>query len=483
MNVCYVASEVVPYAKTGGLADVSGALPKYIARAGHDVRVFMPAYKSIEWTKNEIALIPGLERIALELGGESIVYSVASAVLPKSNVRVYFIDCPRFYHRDTIYTDSADEHMRFALLCRATLDVCQRMAWAPDVFHCHDWQTALIPFLLRTQYAWDRLFQRSKTILTIHNIGYQGIFPVSAIDALGLGAWRQMFYQDDVRAGVLNYLKTGIVYADVLTTVSRTYAREIQTAEYGSGLHGLLQSRAGALVGIVNGVDYDEWSPEKDKLIAHHFSVDDIGGKELNKQALHRTMRLHYDANVPTLAIISRLTSQKGFDLLPDALNPIITQQNIRLGVLGSGEPRYERYFERLQSSSGGKVVFYKGFSNELAHVIEAGADIFLMPSHYEPCGLNQIYSLRYGTVPVVRQTGGLADTVQQYDPNTGRGNGFVFAQYQARSLRTAIETALRYYYHKPHWSRIVRNAMMQDWSWEHQVKEYLALFEGLVRR
>ena len=481
MKICYVASEVVPYAKTGGLADVSGALPKYVAAAGHDVRVFMPAYKSISWDRHNITALPGMQNIPLKLGAETITFSVAIATLPDSALPVYFIDSPRFYHRDAIYTDSADEYLRFALLCRATLEVCQRMAWGPNVFHCHDWQTALIPFLLRTQYAWDRLFHGARTVLTIHNIGYQGIYPASAIDALGLGGWRQMFYQEDLQNGIVNYLKTGILYADILTTVSRTYAREIQTAEYGSGLHTLLRSRSGALVGIVNGVDYNEWSPEKDELIPHAFSAEDLEGKEKNKQALLSTLGLSYDPRVPVLGIVSRLTSQKGFDLLPDALGPVIAQHNVRVTVLGSGETRYERFFERLQQSGGGKVTFYKGFSNELAHLIEAGADIFLMPSHYEPCGLNQIYSLRYGTVPVVRRTGGLADTVQQYDPNTGRGNGFVFESYEAGELRRTIEAALYFYHQKPHWRRIVSNAMAADWSWEHQVKEYLALFERLA--
>jgi starch synthase len=482
MRICYVASEVVPYAKTGGLADVSGALPKYVAAAGHDVRIFMPAYKSIAWAKYGITAVEGMQNIPITFGSDTFTFSVATATLPGSNCPVYFIDAPRYYHRESIYSDSADEYMRFALLCRATIEVCQRMSWGPDIFHCHDWQTALIPFLLRTQYAWDRLFHGARTVLTIHNIGYQGIYPVSAIDALGLGGWRQMFYQEDIQNGIVNYLKTGIIYADVLTTVSRTYAREIQTAEYGSGLHTLLRSRAGALVGIVNGVDYDEWSPEKDRLIPHHFSANDLEGKQKNKRALLETLGLAFDPNVPTIGIVSRLTSQKGFDLLPDALGPIIAANNIRVTVLGSGETRYERFFERLQGTAAGKVTFYKGFSNELAHLIEAGADIFLMPSHYEPCGLNQIYSLRYGTVPVVRRTGGLADTVQQYDPNTGRGNGFVFERYDAASLRRATEAALYFYYQKPHWQRIVANAMAADWSWEHQVKEYLALFERLGR-
>jgi starch synthase len=483
MRICYVASEVVPYAKTGGLADVSGALPRYIADAGNDVRVFMPAYRTIEWWKHDIAHLDGMRDLSVDLGGETIAFSVASGTLPGSNCPVYFIDAPRFFHRDTIYSDSADEYLRFALLCRATLEVCQRLGWGPEIFHCHDWQTALIPLLLRTQYAWDRLFHGARTALTIHNIGYQGIFPASAIDALGLAPWRQMFYQEDLQRGIINYLKTGILYADVLTTVSRTYAREIQTPEYGSGLHALLRSRAGALVGIVNGVDYDEWSPEKDAHIPAHYSLDDLAGKRADKRALLETLGLPYEPNVPTLGVVSRLTAQKGFDLFPDAIAPVVASNDVRLVVLGSGEPRYERFFERLQQSHPEKVTFYRGFSNELAHLIEAGADIFLMPSHYEPCGLNQIYSLRYGTVPVVRRTGGLADTVQHYDEATGTGNGFVFEHYDAGGLRFAIGESLRLYREPEHWRRIVRNGMSADWSWEHQVKEYLALFESLTRR
>lgn len=479
-RICFVSSEVAPFAKTGGLADVSGALPKYIAEEGYEVRVFMPFYASIDTSRHEFHVVEFLRDIPLSFGHEWLTFNVVTTRLPNSRVDLYLIDCPRLYHRSSIYTDDADEYLRFALLSRAALECCQRMGWSPDVVHCNDWQTALIPLYLRTLYSWDRLFADTRTILTIHNIAYQGVFSSGVIRALELADHADMFSIDDLRAGIVNFMKTGIFYADILTTVSRTYAHEIQTPEYGAGLEEFLRRRSDALYGIVNGVDYNEWSPERDRLIPCNYTIDDLEGKEEDKRYLMERLELAYDPDVPLLGIVSRLTAQKGFDLFFDIMAPMLRLHNIRLAVLGSGEEKYESFFASLQAIFPGVVCFYQGFQNQLAHLIEAGSDIFLMPSQFEPCGLNQIYSLKYGTLPVVRRTGGLADTVEHYDPATGRGTGFVFEHFTAEGLRWGMEQAIIAWHDRATWRHIMRNAMLQNYSWEVQVKEYVRLYQGL---
>ncbi len=481
MNVCFVASEVVPYAKTGGLADVSGALPKYLARYGCDVRVFLPLYNMVDTRKYDLRPVDSMQRIGLQFGGRWIHFSVWGGTLPDSNARVFLIDCPELYHRGSVYTDSADEYLRFALLSKAAIECCQRMGFAPDIMHCNDWQTGLIPLMLKTIYSWDRLFSRTRTVLTLHNVAYQGVFSASTIDVVGMGEYRQRFDNDDLRYGIVNWMKTGIFYADAITTVSKTYAQEIRTAEGGAGLDRFLRQRGGAVMGIVNGVDYNEWSPEKDAFTKYKYSINDLSGKEANKQHLLQRVNLTYDPAAPVLGIVSRLTDQKGFDLMFDTIDQVLSRRNIRLVVLGSGDDRYERFFSGVQTRHPGKVCYYKGYSNELAHLIEAGADIFLMPSRFEPCGLNQIYSLRYGTVPVVRKTGGLADTVQQFDPTTGNGTGFVFRRFSPKELYWAIEFAIHTWHNRPVWRQIMRNGMRKNYSWEAQVQQYLRLYLRLT--
>jgi starch synthase len=479
-RICFVSSEVAPFSKTGGLADVSGALPKYVAGGGYDVRVFTPLYSTIDTSKYEIHTVDYLRDVPLRFGDEWITFTVRTAKLPGSDVDIYFIDSPRFYHRGSIYTDDADEYLRFALLSRAAIECCQRMGWGPQVFHCNDWQTALIPLYLRTIYNWDRLFAGSRTVLTIHNIAYQGVFSAGIIRSLGLAGHESMFDRGDLGGGRVNFMKTGIFYTDVLTTVSDTYAREIQTPEYGAGLHDLLRGRSDALIGVVNGVDYNEWSPERDRLIPHNYSIDDLSGKEKNKEYLLHNLKLPYDPTAPVLGIVSRLTAQKGFDLFFDILAPILYTHNIKLAVLGSGEERYESFFTGLHHQFGDKVCFYRGFQNTLAHLIEAGSDIFLMPSQFEPCGLNQIYSLKYGTIPVVRKTGGLADTVQPYNRATGEGTGFVFEHFTSQGLRWGMEQAIATWHDREAWRRLMRNAMSMNYSWEVQALRYFRLYEGL---
>ena len=480
LSIAFVSSEVAPFAKTGGLADVSGALPKYLGERGHDVRVFMPFYSTVDVSKGDFRFVDYLRDVPIRFGGETITFNVVVTKLPGSHVDLYMIDAPRLYGRGKIYTDDRDEYLRYAFLSRAAIECCQRMGWSPEIFHCHDWQTGLIPLYLKTVYNWDRLFDRTRTILTIHNIAYQGVFSSEIIDHIGLEPHRRLLDQDDLSAGIVSYMKTGIVYADIITTVSETYAREIQTPEYGSGLERLLRLRSGSLIGIVNGVDYNEWSPEKDHLIPRNYSIDDLSGKEVCKQNLMSRMDLSYDPSHPLLGIVSRLTSQKGFELLVDILVPLLESYPIRVAILGSGEPKLERFFSEVMARYRDRVCFYRGFQNQLAHMIEAGADIFLMPSRYEPCGLNQIYSLRYGTIPVVRKTGGLADTVRNFDPNTREATGFVFEHFTPAGLAWASESAIKTYYHRDSWRKLMRSAMSEDFSWEKQVGRYESLYHAL---
>jgi starch synthase len=356
------------------------------------------------------------------------------------------------------------------------------MGWGPQIFHCHDWHTSLLPIYLQTVYSWDRLFESSRTVLTLHNLGFQGVFPSQALADLDLQDHANLFYQEDLQAGRINFLKTGLLYASVITTVSQTYASEIQTSEQGMGLEGLLRQRRDSLIGIVNGVDYEEWSPDRDPLIPHTFSVDTLDGKRRNKRALLERMKLDPDLETPLLAIVSRLTSQKGFDLLFDTLPPALASGRARLVALGSGEERYAEFLQWLQSTFPGRAAFHRGYSNELAHLIEAGADIFLMPSRYEPCGLNQMYSLRYGTVPIVRKTGGLADTVQSYHPELDMGTGFVFEHFTPTGMGWALDLALRTFRDKPEeWRKMQRRGMEQDFSWNRQGRVYEQLYDKIL--
>jgi starch synthase len=359
--------------------------------------------------------------------------------------------------------------------------MCQRMQFAPDIFHCHDWHSALIPLYLKSRYAWDRLFATTRTVLTIHNIGYQGIFDAGVIGDLGLAHAMHDLHHADLASNQINFLKTGVLHADFLTTVSPTYAKEIQGDEYGMGLQDLLRSRSDRLVGILNGVDYNEWNPDTDALIPQTYSRNRLAGKETCKRVLLEDLNLDLATGKPLAGMVTRLTSQKGIDLVQEAMPTLLRESAFGLVVLGSGERRYEAFFHRLQQDFPGRVSFHRGFDNRLAHRIEAGCDLFLMPSRYEPCGLNQMYSLLYGTVPVVRHTGGLADSVHMYDPETATGNGIVFRHYDEAGLRWAVTTTLQLYADRAVWRRIMRNGMAANFSWERQGQQYVDLFQRLA--
>ncbi|TDI37259.1 MAG: glycogen synthase [Acidobacteria bacterium] len=459
LRIAFLASELTPFAKTGGLADVAEALPRTLGKLGHDVRVFVPLYGSIDFAAH------GLERVEVSTEG----FALRKGVLPRSRVPVYFIDAPRFFAREAIYTNDEDEPFRFLFFCRAVIEACQHLAFPPEVFHLNDWQTALVPLLLKKA----RLFDSAKTLLTIHNLAYQGVFSADVANAIGAR---------ESKDGIVNFLETGLVHADLLSTVSPTYAEEIQTPEQGYGLDALLRRRRDELVGILNGVDYETWSPAKDTLIPFRYTEKNLDGKEQNKKALLKELSLSQLEDVPLVGMVTRLSAQKGLDLLVEALPELLSRESFTLVLLGTGEAPYEEFFASLQEHYPDRVCFYRGFHNPLAHWIEAAADMFLMPSRYEPCGLNQMYSLKYGTAPIVRKTGGLADSVKLFDPATGEGTGIVFEHFTADGLRWALGTALELYRDRPSWRRLVANGMAQDFSWERQAEAYVAIYRRLLQ-
>jgi starch synthase len=483
LKICYAAAEVAPLAKTGGLADVAAALPASLERLGHDVRAFFPLHAQVRLAGREAWPVDFIRDVPIELGGRRRSFTAWTTRLPGSGLSVHLIDCPELFHRDGVYTNGADEGLRFAFFSRAVIESCQRMGFAPDVFHCNDWHTALVPLLLHTVYEWDALFARSRTLLTIHNVGYQGRFPASTVDELGLGAWRSRFEGPELRAGRVGFLRTGVLEADVVSTVSPTHAREIQTPEYGMGLEDVLRARSSTLVGILNGIDDRTWDPANDRLIPHPYSAAEPAGKAKNKEHLLGQLRLAPAPRAPLVGVVSRLTPQKGFELCFDVLPALLAQRDVRLVALGSGERVYEEFFAGLQARFPDRVCFHRGHNEELAHVIEAGSDLFLMPSRYEPCGLNQMFSLRYGSIPVVRKTGGLADTVRPVESANGRGTGFVFEHFTTQGLGWALGTALATWEDRATWGRLVRNAMAEDFSWDRQARRYVELYDWMLGR
>ncbi|HXY76632.1 MAG TPA: glycogen synthase [Steroidobacteraceae bacterium] len=479
-RICLLASEVEPLSKTGGLADVAGALTKYFHGAGHDVRLFTPLYDSIAAGALEREMVSGLESVPLRVGPHRFLFAVQRTELA-GGAPVYLIDCPSLFARGAIYTSAPDEHLRFIAFTHAALLACQRLSFPPQVLHCHDWHTAFGPLLLRTRWQGEPLFAPTRSVLTIHNIGYQGIFPAEKIADVGVGDREELFYPPDLVAGHINSLREGVLHADALTTVSPTYAREICTAEYGMGLEDTLRARSDALTGILNGVDYDEWDPRRDRYLPHHYDAARLAVKRELKAMFLERLQLAPAPHVPLAGIVSRLAAQKGIELIVAALPRVLAARPLQFVALGSGEAKYEQALASLEQDFPGRVVFRSGYDDELAHWIEAASDLFLMPSRYEPCGLNQMYSLRYGTVPIVRRTGGLADSVEHYDPQSGQGTGVLFNDFDAPALEWALNRALDLYSAPEQWLRLMRNGMRQDFSWEHQGAEYVRLFAHLT--
>ncbi len=473
MRILFVASEGLPFSKTGGLADVVEALPKALAALGHEVAVVLPRYRG---TKASTVVVPSL---TIPMGERLRFPAVADGTL-LAGVRYYFVDDPAYFDREQLYgekgKDYPDNGERFSEFCRAVIEIAKRV-WPPDVIHCHDWQTALIPVLLRTQYADDPLLGGVPVVFTVHNMGYHGLFPPAILQQIGVPA--KLFNPDGLEFfGNVNLLKGGLVYSNYLTTVSRKYAQEIQTAEYGYGLDGVVRSRASHLRGILNGVDYTQWSPENDAFIAARYSASNLTGKRTCKQDLLRQFKLPLEnLKRPLVGIVSRFADQKGFDLIAEQAENLM-KEDLVMAALGAGEPKHEQLFRELAARYPSRVGVKIAYDNVIAHKIEAGADIFLMPSRYEPCGLNQIYSLRYGTVPVVRATGGLDDTIENFDLQKGAGTGFKFEDYSGAALAGCLHRAVEMYSNPKIWQRIQLNGMAKDFSWNASAAEYGKLYE-----
>jgi starch synthase len=481
LAIALLSSEVAPLSKTGGLADVVAALGKLLHAEGHDVRLFTPLYGSIDRAAARAVPVAGLEALPLSVGAHAYHFALLRGELPGSGAPLFLIDCPALYRRPSLYTTDPDEHVRFIGFTRAVFAVCQRLRWAPRLLHCHDWHAGFAPLFLRSSYAKEPLFAATRTLLTIHNIGYQGIFAAADIADLDLGADAYLLHQDDLKAGRISALRQGILYADAITTVSPTHAREICTDEYGMGMQDSLRARAAALSGILNGVDYDVWDPRRDHYLPQHYDPQRMQVKAALKRVFLRHLGLTVAPEVPLAGIVSRLAPQKGIELMYEALPRVLHARPLAFVALGSGEAPYEDFFTRLAADFPGRVVFRRGYDDELAHWIEAACDLFLMPSRYEPCGLNQMYSLRYGTVPVVRRTGGLADSVQHYDEKSGSGTGVVFNDFDPPALTWALNTALDLYARRAAWARLRANGMQQNFSWERQGAQYVELYRRLI--
>lgn len=459
LKVLMASSEVVPFSKTGGLADVVGSLPLALHKLGVDIRVVTPRYKSVKIYGNEGRL--------------------------NNDVPVYFIEHEGYFMRDNLYgemgVDYPDNLDRFAFYSRRTLEILKDIDIKPDIIHCNDWQTALIPVYLKTIFKDDRFYKDIKTAFTVHNIGYQGIFSKEEFPKAGL-PWELFSINGLEYYDKVNLLKGGLIFSDVITTVSPTYAKEIQTREFGFGLDGVLAQRKDALYGIINGVDYQEWNPSKDAQLKHHFSATKIDGKYKEKKALQKEAGLKEDTQIPLIGMISRLADQKGLDLIAKIIEPLLNL-DVQFVLLGTGEEKYHILFERIKKKFSKKTSVNLRFDAMLAKLIYAGSDMFLMPSRYEPCGLGQLIALRYGTIPIVRKTGGLADTIVDYEPKTNRGCGFVFERYDANELLNAIKRALVFYKDKDIWRKLVLRAMRCDYSWEASAKKYIELYGTILEK
>ena len=479
LRILLISSEVEPFAKTGGLADVAGALPQALATLGHDVRVLMPKYRGVERHGTLRTAVP---RVRVPVGDRTTEGALLEGRLGHA-VPVYFLAHDHYYDRPALYGtgqgDYLDNCERFIFFCRGALEALRALGWTPHVIHANDWQSGLVPVYLETLYKDDPALGEVGTLFTIHNLAYQGVFWHFDMPLTGLG-WDLFTPAGLEFYGKLNFLKGGLVFADVLNTVSKTYAQEIQTAEFGCGLEGVLQYRRADLHGVVNGIDVAAWDPATDRDLTKPYSAEDLAGKAACKQALAQELGIEADG-APIIGIVSRLAAQKGLDLVLEAL-PELVDAGFELALLGAGEPGLETAFGEAARASRGRIAIRTGFDNALARRIYAGADMFLMPSRYEPCGLGQMISMRYGTIPIVRRTGGLADTVVEARPARRTGTGFGFAEPTARALLEAATRALAAYREPALWRQLQRNAMAQDFSWPASAREYVALYRKAAK-
>ncbi|MBN1395383.1 MAG: glycogen synthase GlgA [Pirellulales bacterium] len=487
MNILFASSEAVPFSKTGGLADVCGALPIELARLGHSPTVILPAYRKTRYCGQPIEPL-GVDFI-VPIGSKMVAGHLLKSVMPGGQAPVYLIEQDQYFDRDELYgadgKDYVDNCERFVFFSRAVLEAIRLLDLKVDVLHANDWQTGLTPAYLKIEYRKLARYQNIASLLTIHNLAYQGQFWHWDMLLTGLDwryfNWRQMEFH-----GHLNLLKTGMVFADSISTVSPRYAQEIQTSPQGCGLEGVLQHRREVLSGILNGIDANQWNPKTDPHLAADYDADSVDqGKPICKAALQKELGLPRESHVPLLGIVGRLADQKGFDLTIEVMQRWVRNEDAQWAILGTGEPKYHKALEKLAERFPGKAAVRLEFSIPLAHRIEAGADMFLMPSRFEPCGLNQLYSLRYGTVPVVRATGGLADTIVGYDPQAPNpaANGFSFQEYSPLALDEALRRACDAYRRPEIWRQLVATGMKQDWSWGHSAKEYVELYEKTIER
>lgn len=480
MHIITITSEAVPFAKTGGLADVAGTLPLSLARAGERVTIIMPFYgKIIKHSK--FGIRPTGKKVAAQMGdwrltGDVLTYQI------NPNTDVYFISQPAFFDRTELYQtkdgDYPDNAERFVFFSRAAIEAMLLLKLKPDIVHVHDWQAALIPVFLKSHYKDRKEFSRTRTLLTIHNMGYQGIFPVDDMRLTGLG-WEYFTFDKLEFWGKLNFLKGGIVFADAINTVSKKYAEEILTLEYGCGLEGALAHRKSDLSGILNGISYDEWNPQGDPFIPKNFGPRDTSGKAICKRQLQEHFNLPLKPTTPLIGLIGRLTIQKGFDILAEAIDDLV-RLNVQFAILGTGEAKYEEMLREAAVRHPSNVGLATAYDNALAHLIEAGSDMFLMPSRYEPCGLNQMISLKYGTIPIVRATGGLDDSITDVG-DSPNGNGFKFTGLEPSDLVVAVDRAVAAYKNPALWSKLVANAFLCDFSWTRSAGEYIKLYKRLL--
>ena len=475
MKVLFAVSECVPFVKSGGLADVAGALPKELNRLGNDVRVILPKYSLIaEKFRDKMVKV---DEITVSVGWRQQYCGIET--LKYEGITYYFLDHEYYFYRDSLY-GHYDDGERFSFFCRGVLDALKAIDFQPDIIHSHDWHAGMINFLLKEEYVQDDYYNQIKTVFTIHNLQFQGIFPYDILhDLLNIDVenfWKVEFH------GHVNFMKAAIVASDSITTVSPTYKDEIQTAYYGERLDGLLRSRKSSLVGIVNGIDDTLYNPATDKEIEEPYTVKTLSKKAKNKAALQSAFGLPVEEDIPLISMVTRLTKQKGFDLVKRVLDEALSK-DIQMIVLGTGEKEFEDYFKHMEWLYPNKFKAYIGFDETLAHRIYAGSDMFLMPSKFEPCGLGQLIALRYGTIPIVRETGGLNDTVSSYREDTGVGNGFSFQNFNAHDMLHTIYRAIEFYQQKDVWQGLVENAMQQDYSWAQSALKYNQLYAGLVTR
>ena len=489
LKILFVTSEVVPFVKTGGLADVSSALPQKLLELGHEIRIVLPKYGAVDERKFKIHEVVRLKDLVTNIGNKEVTFSLRSSFLvgSKARVQIYFLDNQEYFgKRHGLYSDQLsgkdfkDNDERFILLSKSVFELINKLGWVPDIIHCNDWQTSLIPVYLKTQYKNDEMLKGIKSLLTIHNINSQGIFPKSSFQKTCLPDVLNN-EKGVLLDGKFNMLHAGLKYADAISTVSETYAKELcKIPEASAGLKDDLGKRKKDFFGIVNGIDPLVWNPEKDKKITKKYTIKSLDKKLVNKEFIEEKFGFDYDENIPLIGMISRIDDNKGFDLLKKSFKELM-KLDLRLVVLGTGEKKYHKFLEDMAMKHSDKFACYIGFDDDIAHQIEAGADMYLMPSKFEPCGLNQMYSLVYGTIPIVRETGGLADTVTNYNPSNKSGNGFIFKKYDEKELVKAIKNALKLYSDKKAWERLMKVGMKSNFTWLNSAKNYVNVYKKIL--